>query len=149
MLYNSLLFVHVLAVIAWMGSTIALAVFTSAAVRRDGPELASLGRVAAGLGGFFGGTAGVAFLAGLGMMFTDAAPEWSAAWINVGFLATIIAMVLGARVIGPKYALMAEALEAGDSATAAAERKVAAGAVHISLLLLTLTVAAMVFKWGS
>ncbi|MGI9017010.1 MAG: hypothetical protein ACR2HR_07900 [Euzebya sp.] len=149
MLYDTLKFIHVLAVVAWVGGLIAMAVFAGVAARRDLATLGPVARTGAELGGFFGASSGVAFLAGLAMMFTDRGPDFSAAYINIGFIAFFITAFLGARVIGPGYAKMALAADAGDVSAVNAARKTAAIPLMSSLALLVITIAAMVFQWGA
>ncbi|HUG85149.1 MAG TPA: hypothetical protein VMM13_11320, partial [Euzebya sp.] len=141
--------VHVLAVIAWVGGGITLTLVAGRAARLEGNALAPVARIGASLGGYFGAVSGVAFLAGVAMMFTEEAPGWDQAWISIGLAVWFISAFLGARMISPRYVKLADAAEAGDGAAVTAARKSLTPIAMTDLTLLAIAVAAMVFQWGS
>lgn len=75
--------------------------------------------------------------------------EFSDGFVGVGFLAVIIGAVLGVAVFAPAARKWSAALSSGDDegATAAESRITLFGA--IDTVIIVLTIAAMVAKWGA
>lgn len=147
MVYNTLKLVHVLAVILWFGGGLMFTI-AAARARRAGPQtLAAVAGTSAQLGRVFGAAGGVAFLAGVGMMFTDSPWEWESLWITIGIVVFFVSSFLGGRMIGPGYERVAAAAGTGDASAIDAAMGKVRPFVMADLTLLTVAVAAMVYKW--
>lgn len=148
-MYETLKFVHVMAVIAWFGGGIVLVAIAGRAARTDQVALGSVARLGAAMGPFFGAMGGVAFLAGVAMVLTTEGLDFEEAWITIGIVIYLVSAFTGARLIVPRYERLGEAAAGTDEATTAAARKAVVGVTMVDLTLLTIAVAAMVFKWGA
>ncbi len=149
MLYNSLKLVHVLAVIAWFGGGIMLTLLLGRAARTSTAAVAPVARLGASIGPFFGAAGGVAFLAGIALVLTTNGLDFEEAWIGIGIVIYLVSAFIGARLIGPRYEALATAAEAGDESATATACSALVPVTMIDLTLLTIAVAAMVFKWGA
>lgn len=149
MLYNSLKLIHVLAVIAWFGGGVMLTLMIGRTGRTSPAAVAPVARTGAQLGSFFGAAGGIAFLAGIALVLTTTGLEFEQAWIAIGVVVYLVSAFLGARLISPRYETLAEAAESGDEAATTAARKALVPVTMADLTLLTIAVAAMVFKWGA
>lgn len=149
MLYQTLKLVHVLAVVAWVGGLIMMVLMAGRAARTGTAALAPVARLAADLGGYIAAVAGVAFLAGVGMMFTEGAPGWGEAWISIGLTVFLITAFTGSRLEQPRYAALADAADGGDAAAVEGARKALLPVAMLDLTLLVIAIAAMVYRWGA
>jgi uncharacterized membrane protein len=148
-LYNSLKLVHVLAVIVWFGGGIMLTLLLGRAARTSVSAVAPIARLGAGMGPVFGAAGGVAFVAGVVMVLTTDGLDFEEAWISIGIVIYLVSAFIGARVIGPRYERLAEAAESADEGAATTARAALVAPTMIDLTLLTIAVAAMVYKWGA
>lgn len=146
-MYNALKFIHVFAVIAWFGGGIMLTLMAGRASRTSINALAPVARLGAGLGPFFGIAGLIAFLTGVIMVLITDGLAFEELWITVGVVVYLISAFLGARMIGPRYEALAGAAESGDEAATATARGAVVQVTMIDLTLLTIAVAAMVWKW--
>lgn len=148
MLYESLLFVHILAAAVWLGGGVMLLFLVQRASRASLPALSGVAGAASATGSLLGAAGGVTFLAGIGLLLTgDWEPE--SAFIVIGILVFLVVSVLGTRVVGPVCEQLEAAAGAGDQAAVdPAQVKLVRFSV-INVVLLTLAVASMVYKWGA
>lgn len=149
MLYNSLKFIHVLAVVAWVGGAVMLVLLGGRAHRAGPTRLAPVARLGSQMGGFFGPVSGVAFVAGVIMVLTTDGLDFEEAWITIGIVVFLVSAVLGARMIGPRWEALADAADSGDTTAIDTARGRLTLVTMVDLTLLTVAIAAMVFKWGA
>ena len=148
-MYNSLKLIHVLAVIFWFGGGVMLTLLAGRAARTSTATLAPVARLGAAVGPFFGVMGFIAFLAGIAMVLITDGLDFEEPWITIGVVVYLVSAFLGARIIGPRYDKLGVAADSGDEAATATARKAVVGPTMIDLTLLTIAVAAMVFKWGA
>lgn len=149
-MYNLLKLVHVLAVIVWFGGGIMVIILGGVAARKDAQTLAGVSSALATTGKVFGPAAGVALLAGIGMLLVpNSAFDFSEPWIGIGFLVWFISAFLGSRIIGPGWERMADLTATGDAAAIQAQRSKLTAPTMADASLLLVAVSAMVFKWGT
>jgi uncharacterized membrane protein len=146
--YNLFKFLHVVAVIVWVGGVITLAIVNARLAReRDGAAAQALARHSAFFGQrVVGPSVGLTLLAGIAMLAVNG---WTVPfWVQWGFVAIVAAAILGGGVLqraGRRVAELAAAPSPDPTHLTAARRKVATlGWVLIALLLSTVWV--MVFK---
>ncbi|WP_370324683.1 DUF2269 family protein [Euzebya sp.] len=148
-MYETLKFIHVMAVIAWFGGGIFLTALAGRAARTDTAALGTVVRLGGAMGPFFGAMGGIAFLAGIAMVLTTDGLDFEEAWITIGIVVYLVSAFLGGRVLGPRYERLGEAAAGGDAAATETARKAVVSITMVDLTLLTIAVAAMVFKWGA
>ena len=148
-LYEALLFVHVLAAMVWVGGSIMLG-FISARVEGTGDAefRARFSRAAEVVGPVFGGSALLVLAAGVWMVVESEGIELSQTWVWLGLAGFVLSGVLGAYFAPASHRITA-ALEAGDVADADRRAKTFKLMSTLSLVLLVLIVADMVFKPGA
>jgi uncharacterized membrane protein len=147
-LYNSLLFVHVLAAAVWLGGGVMLLYLVRRAAAAGLPAVAGVAGAAATTGSILGAAGGVTFLAGIGLVL--AGPwEFEQAFVTIGVLVFVVVSVVGARLVGPACESLSEAAIAGDRAAVAAPLAKVTRFSLVNVGLLTLAVASMSWKWGA
>lgn len=148
-LYLLLKFVHVTAVIVWVGGVVALAVLNARLGRAgDAAAIAALGQQSEGFGRTVIGPAmGIALIAGLWMAGQFHIPFTSLwiVWGLVGFVAFIGLGVIAMGRAGAELATLARSGSADASRVAALRRRLSLLSA-LTLLLLASVVWAMVFK---
>jgi uncharacterized membrane protein len=147
-LYEALLFVHILGAMVWVGGSIMLS-FISARVERSGDTgfRARFATAAGVVGPVIGASSGLVLAAGIGMVLESDAVRLSQPWVWLGVAGFALSGLLGAY-FGPASKRMVAALEAGNVAEADRQAKTFNLMSKLSLLLLILIVADMVFKPG-
>jgi uncharacterized membrane protein len=149
-LLQLLLFVHLLAVVVWLGGAF---VGTMIGVRLrkagDTAAMASFCNAFANVAGpLFGGSGILVLLTGIGMVAKDDAFAFSDLWISIGFTLWLVSMVLGAAVVGRRWYLIGTALEQ-DGATLAEHEPAIRKAVaftHVDVLVRVVAVFVMVWR---
>jgi len=147
--YLLLKFVHVAAVIVWVGGVVALVVLNALLSRAgDAAVIAALGQQSEAFGRTVIGPAmGVALLAGLWMAGQFHIPFTSLwiVWGLVGFVAFIVLGVIAMGRVGVELASVARTAGADASRVAALRQRLSLLSA-LTLLLLASVVWAMVFK---
>ena len=144
------LFLHVLAAAVWFGSNYAVMTMSMRYAGVEGQSAADFQRTLADLGLKAQTPAAVLVLiSGIFLVLGTEAYGFGSSFVSLGFFTVLVGAVLGSRVFGPYARKAAEQHDSGDTAGArATERKVAQiGAAD--MLLLVVTIAAMVWRWGA
>jgi hypothetical protein len=142
-------YIHVLAVIFWVGGVVTLAIFNARMEgERNGAVLAAVGRQS-GLYGqrVLGPASGIALLAGLVTMFAGRIP-FTSFWILWGLGAFVVSMVLGGTLIqrtGQRLGELGPTADPGSPEVAALRRRLV-NLNWINIVLLLVTVGVMIFK---
>lgn len=126
MLFQILLFIHVVAVIAWIGGALMHLALMGLARRDDDPgqqvKLIQLdGRLAPIV--YIPGSLTV-LITGVAMILTGGI-SWGEPWISVGLVVWVAAFLLGILFYVPQAKRLEEALEAGNPGTPEVERRIA------------------------
>ena len=134
-LYTLLLTLHILAVVAWLGTGLAMVTFSS---RVTAANEAVLTEHYSWLGAkWFPIASGLAALTGIGL-WIDGPWELGTAWIIIAVVGWIASAIIGATQLDPAVRKWHE----GDQAAASRFRQLA----RVDLTVLTLVVADMVIK---
>ena len=144
------LFLHVLAAAVWFGSNYAVMTLSMRFAKVDGAPAAEFQRSLADLGLKAQTPAAVLLLiSGIFLVLGNDAYGFGSGFVSLGFFTIIVGAVLGSRFFGPNARKAAEQHDAGETAAArATERKVGqVGA--LDTVLLAVTIAAMVWRWGA
>ncbi len=145
--YNALKFIHVSAVIVWVGGVVAVTFLTSRLAREgDGPSLRVLGSQSEFFGKKIQGPAvGVALLAGLALM---GMLKTMAFWMTWGLVALVVSMALDGAVVRRatrELGALADAPAPDERRIAALRGRLRLGAI-LNIVILTATVWVMVAK---
>ena len=150
--YEVLQFVHVAAVIAWVGAPIILTVL-QARLRRAGDHatLMGIGRQMETLGKiYFSPLAATTLVTGILMIATTDGLSFGDAWVLIGFAGIAATMAIGLGVITPTGKKLAEAARAtppGSGAVAGLSQRITTLTV-VNIAILLFVVWAMVVKPG-
>jgi uncharacterized membrane protein SirB2 len=147
--YNTLKFIHVSAVVLWVGGLVALSILNARLGRAgDRQVLAATARETA----FFGRVViapsiGVVLFAGIAMVAVGHVPPRSA-WIVWGLLGIVAFVLVGAIFTGRAGAQLSQlaAAERSDAARIAALQRRLSALTALNVLILFSTIWAMVFK---
>lgn len=145
-----LLFIHILAAAAWFGTNVVQAVLNRRMADEPDAVAAKWLRATVLFGTRIYTPAAVLLLiTGVWMVIINPAYGFGAGFVTIGFAMVIVGAVLGARVFGPVGEQAAELREQGetDAAQPLYQRLQAFGLVDTTLL--TVTIAAMVWRWGA
>jgi uncharacterized membrane protein len=150
--YELLKFLHVAAVIAWLGGPVVLQVL-QARLRRAGDRatLMGIGRQMETMGKvYFSPLAAATLLTGILMVATTDGMSFGDPWILIGLLGIAVTMGIGLGVIAPTGKKLAEASQATppDGATIAALSQRMTTLTIINIVILFFVVWAMVVKLG-
>ena len=149
-IYPILKFVHIAAVVCWVGGGVMLSILVEQ-VRRGGnaDELASIIKRMEWFGPrFFSPLMVVTLIAGIGL--TQIGWNFSQAWVSIGFLGLIISGAIGGGYMSRKGRALTEliASKGANSAEAQTALRQLLMAARIDLLVLAIVVADMVIKPG-
>jgi uncharacterized membrane protein len=151
-LYDILLFVHILAAIVWVGGAIMINVLSTRATGSGDPvRMATFAKEAAGVGQRVIAPSTLVLLA-LGFWMVGVSEAWTIGqtWIILSLVGFGITFLTGALFFGPESLRIGKAIDARGPADPDVQRRirrvVALG--RIDLLVLVLIVADMVFKPG-
>ena len=149
LVYNLFKFLHVVAVIVWVGGLVAISVINARLAREHDPaQMAPLTRAS----GFFGGVivapaAALTLIAGL-VMVANARMSFATLWIAWGLGGLLVSLLLGATLIRRAGTELSAAIQGADSdpsRTEALQRRLRTLSL-LNLLILFSAVGAMVFK---
>lgn len=147
---DALLIIHIIAVSLWLGGSVMNGLLNARlAATGNMPAQAALARIEAKLGTIFYAPAAIlTLLTGVGLVLGNETYSFGDVFVSAGFLAIIVAAVLGPTKFEPLGQRIAEAYEAGDAAAGqAASREIALwSALDVGLIVLAL--ALMVIKPG-
>ena len=111
-LYEILLFVHITAVVVWVGGAIALQVVGGRfAAASDPVASAAYGQHTADLGTKLFMPASIAVLASGIWMVADAGIDWEEPFVVYGIAAIVVSTIIGAAVLGPQSAKLASLVQ--------------------------------------
>ena len=147
---NTLLVLHILAAASWFGTNMVQVAVLPGINRQGAAAAASWHRTALGFVYRIYTPAAVVSVATGILLLTavDTPYEFSHAFVSIGFLMIIVGSVMGVGFFAKQGRAAAEAYDAGDTDGAMAiEKKIAAGGA-LDTVLMIVTVAAMVAKWG-
>jgi uncharacterized membrane protein len=147
-IYTLFKFLHVVAVIVWIGGVVTLNILGARIAREhDGPQLASLGRHAAFYGrAVLGPAAATTLVAGI-VMVAVGGLSLATPWIAWGLGMVLLSLLLGATLIRSttqQLSTVAPADPTGPRVLALRRRAATLSLINLALLLSA--VAAMVFK---
>ena len=150
-LYLLVVYVHILAAIAWVGGAFFLNLLGTRVSRSSDPEeLPRLGRHIAWFGmRYFLPVSILTFAAGV--VLTASRWSFSQAWISLAMLLWLVSLLLGALYIGPRSQKVAEMFEA-EGATSPAARAASARLTmmaRIDVVIFLVIVGLMVWKPGT
>ena len=150
-MYQLIVYIHILAAIAWVGGAFFLQLLSIRTTRSGNPEdLPRLGKQIEWFGlRYFLPVSVTVFVAGLILV----ASRWSFSqpWISISMLLWLVSVVIGAVYIGPRTGRIAKLFEAEGPSSAAARAMSARVFLvsRIDIVLFLVIVALMVFKPGS
>lgn len=147
--YTTFKFLHVAAVIVWIGGVLAVSILNARVSReQDASVMASLGQASRFFGGaVVGPAAGLTLVAGIVMVATGGL-RFATLWIAWGLAGMLVSSALGGTAIRRAGEALGESLRAGDTdhrRTVSLQNRLRALNI-INLLVLFSVVAAMVFK---
>ena len=148
-LYNLFKFIHIVAVIVWIGGIVTAGILNARVARtRDRAAMAALGQQSAVLGRMVLGPSGaITFIAGF-VAVLDAGIEFTTLWVVWGMAAVFVSMFLGAgpiRRAGEELAIGASNPKPEQARVAALRNRLRTLNV-VQLVILFSAVWAMVFK---
>lgn len=144
-----LLFVHIVAAAAWFGTNVVQAVLNRRMAAEPDVVAAKWLRSTVLFGTRIYMPAAVLILiTGVWMVIIDPLYGFGELFVTIGFGMVLVGAVLGARVFGPVGEQAAELREAGNSAAAQPLYRRLQTFGVIDSVLLTVTIAAMVGRWG-
>lgn len=102
-LYATVLFIHILSVVVWVGGGIMLMILNIRSKGRGAEAMQQFAEDAEFVGKkILGSASGVAVLTGLAMvLFSGGAWTFKEPWIAIGIAGWIVSMIIGAGMIGP------------------------------------------------
>ncbi len=145
-----LLWLHILAAAAWFGTAVASSIGDRLISSETAEARAAWYRVILRFGQLVYTPAAVLVLiTGVLLVVDIPAYGFGSTFVSIGFLAVIVGAGLGMAVFGPKSREAAAALDHGDTAGAASAIARIRQASLLDILVLTVTIAAMVWNWGA
>ena len=150
--YELLLFLHVLAIATWFGSSLAITVLGIRALKTGGETFGPVRINAGGWGGRAHPAAGVVLLlTGFGMV-ADADLSLGETWVLLALIGLVIAFGIGGALIGRTSDELTKTLTASGGVLTGEQRPAAEKLLlytRIELVVLALVVADMVAKPGA
>ena len=148
-MYLFLLFLHIAAAAAWIGGSLRTVVEGPMARVSQPAARAAWYRNQVALGTrFFAPAAVVVLVTGILLVLNNDAIGFGAPFVTIGFAAVIFGAAVGPAVFGKRGEAAAAMLEAGDTAGADAIAVKTRPIEMLDTLILLITLAAMVWKWG-
>jgi uncharacterized membrane protein len=145
-----LLFIHIVAVGAWVGANVTQLIVNPAMQKTGGNPAAVWMRQTARMGRvLYTPAAIVALITGVWLVIDSRLYEFEHVFVAIGFLMVIVGGVLGMRVFGPGGRQAASLHEAGDEEGAVAVNVRLRNWVLVDSALLALTIYVMVAKVGA
>jgi uncharacterized membrane protein len=151
-LYDLLLFVHIVAAIVWIGGAIQLNLLGTRAVRsRDPARMVAIARESEWVGQRIIAPGGAVILA-MGLIMVAVSEAWTIGqtWIILALIGFGLTFLAGALFFGPESGRVGKAIDARGPEDAEVRRRIRRILVvgRFDILLLFLIVADMVFKPG-
>ena len=145
-----LLFFHILAACAWWGTSV-VQMLTNRRMERSSDEIAAnwLRTVVSYGNSIYMPSAVVLLITGIWMVIINDAYEFESIFVVIGFVMVVIGAVFGARIFGPTSEQAADLREQGKASEAQPLYARLRTAGMVDGLLLTVTIAAMVGRWGA
>ena len=148
-IYTLFKFLHVAAVIVWVGGLVTISLITARLGReQDRAAMAAMSRQSAFFGQtIIGPSAGITLVAGI-VMVIDAGIGFDTLWVAWGLVGVIVSMGLGSTVIrraGEQLSELAPTAEPNDARVIALQNRLRVTSLF-NMLLLVSVVAMMVFK---
>lgn len=144
-----LLTVHIIAVAAWLGTSVSQFVVTPAMQKIGGAPAAAWMRQTVRLARTVASPAAVLILiTGVWMVLREAVFEFEQTFVTLGFLTVIVGMALGMRVFAPRGREIAALHDAGEDTRAGEARKKLTVFALAQTALVVVTIWAMVEKIG-
>lgn len=145
-----LLWIHILAAASWFGGGVATMIGGRFFDEEAEPVQAGWYRTVLRLGQVLYTPAAVlVLLTGVSLVTGSEAYGFGSTFVSIGFLAVIVGAGLGMGVYGPKSREAAEAFDRGNEGAAAAAVSRLRLVGGLELVLLAVTIASMVWKWGA
>lgn len=144
-----LLYVHLLAAIAWMGAGITLVLLARRAVQ-TGEEMAMIGQME-WLGGRVGGPSVILLLVtGVWMVARIGAWQFGQLWVILGLGGLVVLFLMGVAVHRPHYKQIRRAIEQYGEGSPEVQRQVrwSFRAGQVEVVVMAIVVLLMVFKPG-
>jgi len=145
--FGTLLLVHVLAVMTWLGGGIISSVFVFRMRTADLGHRLGFARDEERAAVAFGIASGIAALAGVLMVIDRPDYGFGQAWVIIGIAGFVLSSIIGAAMLGPAVKRLRTDLESGGDGLAAFRR--VGTAAMIDQVLLIVVVWAMVFRPGA
>lgn len=148
-LYEVLLFIHIVAVAAWVGGSIMLA-FVSGRIQRTGDAAfrARFAKAAGVVGPVIGVSAILILASGIWMVLDSDTIELSQVWVWLGLALFFLSGIVGAVYFAPASDRIVKALEAGQVQEADRRARTFNLVSRLDTLVLLVIVGLMVFKPG-
>jgi uncharacterized membrane protein len=144
-----LLFVHIVAVGAWLGARVTQFVVTPAMQEIGEVQAAAWMRQTVRMGtAIYTPAAVLLLITGFWMVLRDPLYEFEQTFVAIGIVMVILGSVFGMRIFGPGGREVADLHEAGKTSEAAAAHKRLATFGAIDTLLLMFTIWAMISRLG-
>lgn len=148
-MYTFSKFVHVVAVIAWLGAGLTFSIMNARVARtRDAANLGFMAEQGEWFGSrFFSTSAVITLLSGIVMVVASDALSFGDLWITAGFAGIVISIILGSVLIGRATTQLGDtvAAEGFGPGTEAIQRRLAMLGT-IDLVVLFTVVALMIYK---
>ena len=145
-----LLFIHIIAVGAWVGANVTQLIVNPAMQKVGGGSAAAWMRQTARMGRvLYSPAAIVALVTGFWLVIDSKLYEFEHVFVAVGILMVIVGAVLGMKVFGPGGREAADHHDAGDESAAAAVNGRLRNWVLVDSALLAVTIYVMVAKIGA
>lgn len=147
---SALLFVHILAAGAWFGTSVVQMVTNRRMASSSDDVAAHWLRTVVSYGNWiYMPSALLLLITGVWMVLLNDAYGFGNLFVTIGFIMIVVGAVFGARIFGPLSEQAADLREQGKSAEAQPLYTRLRTAGMIDGLLLTVTIAAMVGRWGA
>lgn len=146
-LFPTLLVIHILAVMLWLGGGFISFIFLRRSGRADHVHRLGFAEDIMKIGPMFGASAGVAAITGIWMVAIWPDYDFNQAWVIIGIAGLLLSSLLGGVILTPvEKRFHAEVVAGGD---AAEPRRQIVRLVLLDHLLLVIVVWAMVFRPGA
>ncbi len=148
-LYETLLFVHIVAVAVWVGGSIMLGFISSRVERTGDAQYRARFATSAGVvGPIIGVSAALVLASGIWMVVESEAIELSQTWVWLGLALFGVSLVVGATYFARASDRIVKALEAGQVEEADRRSRTFNTVSRLDTLLLVVILGLMVFKPG-
>lgn len=148
-LRDAALFLHIVAAGTWLGANVVQLVGPSLAFAQGTATAAGWMRIGRDLGTRLYMPAGILLLlTGIVLVIDSPLYGFADRFVTVGFTVVIVGAVLGPAVFAPGSEKAAQAIEAGDLATAGAVRRRLTRFGFLDTALVLFAIAVMVIRWN-